>query len=466
MLFLQLEPGSDTPLSRQIYLQIRSRILGGELAAGVRLPASRELAADYHISRNTALSAYELLLAEGFIEGRHGSGTYVADGACLDLPAADPVAAAVPDPCPAPAAACIDFRSGVPALDRLPRGRWAQLIRDAWLEAPELLFGYQAPEGSPQLRQVLCDYLRRSRGIVCAPEQILVTSGSVQGLSLVAGVLLQEIREVILEDPCNRDIGRIFSSPGTAIHPVPVDELGIIPRLIPRLAQPALLSLTPSHQFPLGGILPISRRIELIRLARESGSWIIEDDYDSEFRYDGPPVGALQGLAPERVIYLGTFSKILFPALRLGYMVLPPAWVGPFRRLKQISDIHSNSLNQLALAGFIREGSLDRHLIRSKKLYRRRRDRLVNELRSHFPGRVRILGMSTGLHLVAEWPEVRFGPELVAGAEAAGVRIYPVDSFAAGAGQRPGALLFGYGQLDEETIAEGIRRLARVVPPA
>ncbi len=466
MLFLKLDPQSDISLTRQLFLQIRSRILSGELVAGFRLPASRELAGDCHISRNTVLTAYELLMAEGFIESKPGSGTFVTPGARLELPAAaaqPPATNPLPKSLQSSPASLVDFRSGVPALDRLPRTRWAQLLREAWLEAPDGCFGYQAPEGLSQLREVLCDYLKRTRGIVCAPEQILITSGSVQGLSLAAGVLLPKFPEIILEDPSNRDIGRIFGAPSAVIHPVPVDELGIISESLPRLSRSGLLVVTPSHQFPLGGILPVNRRIALIGFARDTSSLIVEDDYDSEFRYDGPPVSALQGLDPERVIYLGTFSKILFPALRLGYMVLPRNWVEPFRKLKKIADYHSNSLNQMALARFIREGSLDRHLVRVKKIYRKRRDLLVKSLQQQFPGRVRSFGMSTGLHLISEFAGIEFTPHLVRKLRDAGVGVHPVEDCAVVTGRHRGQLVMGYGHLSEEQIAAGIRRLAQVL---
>ncbi len=462
MVLLQIGPKTETPLSRQIYLQLRSQILNGTLAAGFRLPASRELAAELQVARNTVLTAYELLMAEGFITGQHGSGTYVAENASLETaaPPASPAAIIVPDNIPPPSGQ-IDFRSGIPAIDQLQSQPWIQANRVVWQNASAAALGYSAPAGQLQLRALICGMLRRNRGVICQPEQILITSGSVQGLALVAKTLVSRVARVILEDPANQDIARIFADPLVPTIPVPVDQNGLMVEALTEFPGPSLIVITPSHQFPLGSILPINRRIELIRHARNSKSWIIEDDYDSEFRYDGPPLSAVQGLDPERVIYLGTFSKTLFPSLRLGYMVLPQELVGQLQQLKKITDIHCHSINQLVLAELLLNGYVERHVFRMKKLYRQRRDCLIRMLRALFPEQARVSGASTGLHLIAEFEGIAFDPDLTERCREAGVVVYPVENYAARKGWHRHKLVLGYGHLNESQIQEGIRRLKR-----
>jgi GntR family transcriptional regulator/MocR family aminotransferase len=456
-MLLSLDRNSPLPLTRQIYQAIRDQILGGRLRSGMKLPSSRELALELNVSRNVVMIAYELLIAEGYLKGSHGSGTFVSSGLLWELPAA----ATIPEPVPPHdnRPPLIDFRSGFPDLESVPRSAWAKLTHRVLLDAPESVFGYDAPEGRIELREAIARHLSQTRGVACDPDRILITSGSVQGLALIAKTLLPEFRRVIVEDPTNRDIVRIFTAPGVAIAPVDCDQNGIRTDRLPIPESPALISVTPSHQFPLGGILPISRRIDLVRYARESASYILEDDYDSEIRYDGPPVAAVQGLAPDRVIYLGTFSKILFPSLRLGYLVLPPNLVGKFRAVKRLSDMHSNSVNQLALAVFLREGLLARHIGRMKKIYRRRRDCLISALQTQFGAAVRVLGTSTGIHLVAEFTELRLTREQLEEAAENGVRVYPVEPALAARPDPVNRLILGYGHLSEEQIVAGIRRL-------
>ncbi len=464
MILIQIDPKTDLSLSRQIYLQIRSQILNGTLAAGFRLPGSRELAADLQVARNTVLTAYELLMAEGFISGQHGSGTYVAADASLDAttPPATAPTIPVPDNNP-PAPGQIDFRSGIPAIDQFQSQPWIQANRIVWQNASVAALGYGAPAGQIQLRELICGMLRRNRGVICQPEQLLITSGSVQGLALVAKALVSRVAQVIVEDPANQDIARIFADPVVPTIPVAVDQNGLMVEALTEFTGPSLIVITPSHQFPLGSILPINRRVGLIRHARDSKSWIIEDDYDSEFRYDGPPLSAVQGLDPERVIYLGTFSKTLFPSLRLGYMVLPRALAEAFGRLKKLTDIHCHSLNQLVLAELLVNGYVERHVFRMKKLYRQRRDCLIRTLQTSFPDQVRVSGASTGLHLIAEFEGIEFDPALVERCRAAGVVVYPVENYAVRNGLHRHKLVLGYGHLNETRIQEGIHRLKRVI---
>ena len=461
MLWLPIDRSSNLPLIHQVYQQIHDRILSGELIAGQRLPATRELAASLQVSRNVVLQAYDQLLAEGYIEGRQGSGTYVAPGTYLEQAPAEPPTSSfelthIPE---ATETAIIDFRSGVPALEHFPRKLWAQLTKRVCETTPNSLLGYGVPEGCTPLRQVLSRYLLRTRGVRCHPDQIIITSGATQASCLVEKLLLSAGGEVIIEDPVTYEIPKILSSSGATIYPIPVDENGLQTSLIPKDKKPQCVFITPSHQFPLGSILSIQRRIELIQFARETGCFIIEDDYDSEFRYEGIPISSVQGLAPERVIYVGTFSKILSPALRLGYLVLPPELTLSCRHLKRYSDLHTSSLEQLTLALMIDEGHLERHIAKMKKLYRKRRNVLITSLRNHFSTEVKILGDSTGLHLVAEFANVDFSQRTLHQVEQHQVQIYPVETHAIIKGKHRNQVILGYGNLLSADIEIGIVRL-------
>jgi GntR family transcriptional regulator/MocR family aminotransferase len=461
MLWLPIDRSSNLPLIQQVYQQIHDRILSGELSAGQRLPATRELAASLQVSRNVVLQAYDQLFAEGYIEGRQGSGTYVAQGTYLAQAQSEPPALGfeLTSSTEPTKTDVIDFRSGVPALEYFPRKLWAQLTKRICETTSHSQFGYGVPEGCIELREVLSRYLLRTRGVRCHPDQIIITSGASQAFGLVEKLLLSSAGEVIIEDPITWEIPKILSSSGATIYPIPVDENGLQTSLIPKDKKPHCVFVTPSHQFPLGSILPIQRRIELIQFARETGCFIVEDDYDSEFRYEGIPISSLQGLDPECVIYVGTFSKILSPALRLGYLVLPSALTLPCRHLKRFSDLHTSSLEQLTLALMIEEGHLERHIAKTKRLYRKRRNALIVSLRNHFPGEVKILGDSTGLHLVAEFANVEFSDEMLRRVEQHQVQIYPVEIHAIEKGKHCNQVILGYGNVSPADIEVGIARL-------
>ncbi|MFC4598234.1 PLP-dependent aminotransferase family protein [Cohnella hongkongensis] len=464
MTWTVIDRDSGTPLFRQLYESFRSRILLGELKEGEKLPSTRELASSLQVSRTVVVEAYEQLLAEGYIEGRHGSGTFVSEGARLrldtpDAPEPEPSFRDAWQPRSADDRERIDFRHGIPALDRFPRKLWGELARRVCADASAEAFGYGRPEGRRELRGVLARYLRRTRGVVCEPEQLLVTTGATQAISLIAKLLLKGRSDVLIEDPITSDIHTMLSLPDTRLHPIPVDESGMITRLLPPDILPKLIYVTPSHQFPIGGVLPIQRRVQLIQYAAAHGSYIVEDDYDSEFRYESAPVSSLQGLDPDRVVYIGTFSKILSPALRIGYLILPRPLVQAARDLKWLTDLHTPSLEQLILSEFIEEGHLDRHIAKMRKLYRKRRDFLIRQLLHVFGDRVKLLGCSTGIHLVAEFSDIEFTSELLSGVEENGVKVYPVAVHAFRKDVQQRRLIFGYGNLTEDQMEEGVRRL-------
>lgn len=459
MLWLPIDRTANIPLIRQIYLVIRQRILSGELQAHQQLPATRELAAQLGVSRNVVLEAYDQLIAEGYLEGRPGAGTYVAAGACWRQPVAAPALTNPKSRAPSASFDGIDFRSGIPALDQFPRKLWAQLTKQVCSEVSAQVFNYGSPQGFEALRSVLATYLFRTRGVRCQAEQIVITAGASQGFFLLAKLLLSSESCVIVEDPVTLELQQRFSTDGAALYPIPVDEQGLQTELLPADLSPGFILVTPSHQFPLGSVLTIQRRIELLRFAQAAHSWIVEDDYDSEFRYQGTPISSLQGLDPERVIYVGTFSKILSPALRVGYLVLPEVWVDPCCQLRLLDDLHSPSLEQLTLAKLIELGHLDRHIARMKKLYRKRRDALKYSLSEAFGDRIKILGDSTGLHLIAEFADVEFSAERLQSLAAHQVKIYPVERHAIAKGRHLNRIILGYGNLTPEAIARGVERL-------
>ncbi|AIQ14944.1 MocR-like pyridoxine biosynthesis transcription factor PdxR [Paenibacillus durus] len=462
-MWITVDKHSSIPMFRQVYLSLRSRILSGELTAGLKLPSTRELASQLVVSRNIILEAYELLLAEGFIVSRSGSGTYVAEGAvmpqALSPPMSSPEASGSPFPAGSQTKAAgtgseiISFKTGMPDLDLFPRKAWGDLLRNASRDAANSSLGYGDPAGEPRLRSVLSGYLAHTRGVTARPEQLVITSGAVQAIQLAARLLLTSGDEALVEDPTNAELKTILSSTGATVRTLPVDDSGLVTSSLPKQRPPKLIYVTPSHQFPLGGILPIQRRIELIRYARETGSWIIEDDYDSEFRYDGAPVHSLQSLAPEKVFYIGTFSKVMFPALRIGYVVLPLPFIEDFVRLKRLSDYQTPGLTQLSLAQFIEQKGLYSHIYKMKKVYRRRRDMLLESLERHFGGRFRICGRAAGLHLTAEFsfPLPENLPEFF---EQEGVYAAIL---------RGNRLVLGYGHLDEGKIREGVQRIKSAI---
>lgn len=460
MLWVPIDRNSQMPLIRQIYLELRQRILQGKLQAGQKLPATRALAAELGVSRNVVLEAYDQLTAEGYLEGRSGSGTYVSQGATWQVALPESITAVSEPIEPEP---IIDFRSGIPALDRFPRQLWGHITKQVCVEAAAELFSYSTPEGRIELRSTLAQYLQRTRGVICQPDQIVITSGAAQAFGLAAKLLATPGDTIAIEDPAPLEISQIFAAQGAIPQPISVDEHGIQTHLLSSISSPRFILVTPSHQFPLGSVLTIQRRIELLEFARTTGCLIVEDDYDSEFRYEGTPASSLQGLDPERVIYIGTFSKILSPALRLGYLVLPPAYVTPCRELKRLNDLHTSSLEQLTLAQFIQNGYLERHIARMRKLYRQRRNALRQHLMLSFGNQIKLLGETTGLHLVAKFDQINFTEDTLQQIKQQQVKVYPVSAYTKAGSLYHNQIVLGYGNLSVAAIETGIQRLRTAI---
>jgi GntR family transcriptional regulator / MocR family aminotransferase len=451
---------SDLSITKQLYQQIRKNILKGHLREGDSLPATRKFASQLSISRNIVLEVYDQLRIEGFIESRQGSYTSVAAGAFLtQLP---PEFSAENQFDISPLSDMINFRYGIPALDHFPRKAWKKALTQTILDVPVSYFDYNDIAGCLKLRTAIATYLFKTRGIVCSPKQIIVTSGSTQAFTLITQLLLPYNRKVIIEDPLNIQLQCYLSSLGCQFVPIPIDEQGLQTDYLLKhsISPPGFILVTPSHQFPTGGILPIQRRIQLIRFARETNSYIVEDDYENEFTYGGSPISSLQELAPEQVIYVGTFSKTLIPTLRLGYMLLPNTLIEKFYKLDWYATQQPSAIDQLALASFIDSGQFERHVAKMNKIYQKRRNKVMLELNRHFTNNVKIMSNS-GLHLTAQFKAIKFSSQLLSHILHYGVQIYSAHQHVIDKNNTSllNQAILGYGNLNENEIVEGIQRL-------
>lgn len=467
---IELSEPSGLPLTRRLYRALRAWIQAGRLASGSRLPSSRRLARELGVGRNTLLEAIDQLVAEGFLMTRPGAGTFVADlpfGGVETPPEASPEKAASASlsargerllrACGASHGHHEAFPPGVPALDRFPRELWQRLLRRHQRRLPEAWLDYRAEGGVAALREALCDYLRLSRSVRCRPEQVLVVQGAQQGFELVARLLGDPGDAVWMEEPGYGGARACFEAAGLEAVPVPVDGEGLDPGRVPAAtAAPRLIYVTPSHQYPSGVTMSLARRLALLEAAERHGAWIVEDDYDSEFRYGQRPVAALQGLAEAaRVIYVGTLSKVLYPGLRLGYLVLPEALVEPFRRANARLHREAQYPVQAALAEFIAAGHFARHVRRMRDCYRRRQALLRRALA---PAVARGLVLSegrAGMHLVAWLDDLDLEATLVERGEAHGITLTPLSSHYLEAPGRPGLVLGYAGTRDDEILRAG-----------
>jgi GntR family transcriptional regulator/MocR family aminotransferase len=452
-MFVVLDRDAKISLHRQIEISLRDSIRAGRLPRGSSLPPSRVLAADLGVSRGVVVEAYSQLSSEGYLASYAGGYTHVAAG-------------------PAPAVAGLSLgREAPPRIDlsygradvsSFPRAAWLRAIRGALATAPNDLFGYLSGSGVPQLRTAIADYLNRVRGTVADPEQIVICTGYAQGIALLIGVLAAAgARRLALEDPSSGDDALPAArTAGLEVTGIGVDSEGI---RVDRLAESGAdaVILTPSHQWPAGSVLSAGRRAALLRWAAERDTVVIEDDYDAELRYDRTPVGSLQGLAPDRVVYAGSASKTLAPGLRLGWFVMPGHLAGPMAAAKIAADRGSPALEQLALADLITRGEFDRHLRRMRPVYRRRRDALLSALARRLPG-LEPAGVSAGLHLVTWLPPDLDETAVVAAAARAGVGIDGVAPYRI-SHPGPGGLIWGYAAASEQAIAEGVDIMAGVI---
>lgn len=449
-ILVSLNRGGPPSLHLQIQQSLRRAIREGRLRPGSSVPSTRTLAGDLGVSRGVVVEAYEQLVAEGYLVASAGSLTRITSSIR---------ATRVAPPVERPAGPMeFDFRPGEPDVSSFPRQAWGRAARRAMETLLPRHLGYGNAQGAIELRLALVDYLARVRGVAGAAHQMIICTGAAQALSVAARALGERgVQRMAVEDPGHPDIRRIVSDAGLLPVPVPVDSDGLNVSLLERADVQAVL-VSPAHQNPIGGILSPERRQQLLTWASRSAAHIIEDDYDAEYRYDRAAVGALQGVAPERVIYIGSASKILAPGLRLGWLLMhePLAEIGI--ELKRRADNGSPVIEQLTFASFIAGGELDRHLRRMRRLYQSRREALLDALSSHCPGWI-VLGAAAGLHLVAVPPAHVDITVVVERGAARSVRLYPLSDYAPADPARRG-LIFGYARLSERGIAEAVRRIA------
>ncbi|CAM5605746.1 GntR family transcriptional regulator [Streptomyces tanashiensis] len=449
-----LLPAAGAPARRRgraLQEALRGAVRSGRLPAGTRLPSTRELAADLGVSRGLVTEAYEQLTAEGYLRSDRGAGTWVGGAARAAVRGARDLSAGAPG-------VRVDFRPGTPDLSLFPRSAWAAAQRSVLAALPHAALGYPDPRGLPALREALAALLTRRRGVVADPERLVVCSGVAQASTLLGFVLhARGLRRIGIEDPGSPEHGRLFASTGMETVWLPLDEEGLRPGPLAGSGVRAVV-VTPSHQFPSGISWSAERRASLLDWARAVDGYVLEDDYDGDFRYDRAPVGALQGLDPERVAYAGSVSKSLAPGLRLGWMLVPEALLDEVVERKRTMDLGNPALDQAVLAEFVTRGGYDRQLRRCQRAYRERRDALLAALADHLPG-TRVSGIAAGLHVIARVPG-RFGPpeRFLARAAEAGVALRPLEEYGTA---RPSdgdvRLVIGYAHLAPSVIATGIR---------
>lgn len=482
-LALRLDNTSNVPLHQQLYNELRQAILSGRLQCTQKMPSSRALAKALAISRTTVLMSYDQLISEGYLRTVPASGTFVAcelPDQLLQSPVPQPVAS-TPQPrielssygatlataelpvLPDPGNVIYFNYCGKPALDEFPVQVWKRLFSRACSLGTQMLDYPTDPLGYKLLREAISRYLLQSRAVQCNPDQVIVVSGSQQALDLLARLLLDRGDQIAIEDPGYVEARRVFQAQGAEVVPVPVDEAGIVVEALATSARPVkLVYVTPSHQYPTGVVLSLPRRLALLAWAQQSGAMILEDDYDSEFRYDERPIPALQGLTVgDLVIYIGTFSKVLFPSLRVGYIVVPQQLAPVVGQAKWLSDRQSPLLEQHALADFINEGHLESHVRRMRMLYAQRRQTLTQAISQQLGNQATILGDNAGLNMMVQFHTHLSDEEIIDRAMQKGVQMRSIRKDCIKANSR-GKFLLGYADLPPEKIEEGVSRLAKV----
>jgi GntR family transcriptional regulator / MocR family aminotransferase len=471
-LAIDLPPKGSRAVIASLTRQLKAAILDGRLAAGLRLPATRLLAQSLGISRNTVVAAYDLLLNEGYLKARPGAGTFIAGELMHRAPnkiashTSDPRLAAYWRHAPGEAVDippfAYDFRMGLPEIRAFPFHLWRRLqarsLRALTRERPD----YYPPQGKAPLREAIARHISAARAVACSADDIIVTTGSQQAFDLVARCLIEPRRTTVaVEEPGYPPVRSVFAAAGGDIRFIPVDDEGLRVDLLPK--ETRIIAVTPSHQFPLGVAMSMARRAQLIDFARKHRAVIVEDDYDSDFRFSSRPLDALKTLDGEgAVFYVGTFSKSLFPALRVGYLVCPLWARSALTTAKHLSDANTSTLAQDTLASFMSEGHLGRHLRKMRKIYQERRDTLTSAIERHCDGRLTVIPSAAGLHLSARLSPPHRAGLIAAKAAGQGIGLQPFERYAM-AEASPNGLAFGYGLIEAGQIDEAVRRLAKLI---
>jgi GntR family transcriptional regulator/MocR family aminotransferase len=474
---------ADRPLYRQIYEAIRMAILSGEFGPGKRLAATRALARELGVSRITVLNAYEQLFAEGYLDGKGGAGTFVAAELPDNLLRTETIKRSKQRKTDAPLrlspfgeklslkdigsirartiAKFQPFQNGLTAVDKFPFEIWSRIAARVHRNPSREVLGYGDPQGYFPLREAIAAHLKSARGVNCTPEQVIITSGAQQALDLAARIFLSEKDSVFIEDPCYQEARSAFAAIGAKIIPVPVDTEGV--NLGAAKQKAKLIYVTPSHQYPLGVTMSLPRRLALLEWARTNNSWIIEDDYNSEFRYAGRPLASLQGLDQGgRVIYVGTFSKTIFPSMRIGCAVVPPDLVGIFTGARALNDTHSSLIDQAILTEFIGDGHFGRHVRRMRTLYEERQQTLIAECEKNLAGLLDVRKAEAGMHVVGWLPEGVSDKAISRKATKHHLKLAPISAYCTKELPR-GSLILGYTAFEKNQIKEGVKRLKAIL---
>jgi GntR family transcriptional regulator / MocR family aminotransferase len=472
--FIFWDDNSNLPMYRNICEAIRKAILRGELSAKTRLPSTRDLAKQLGVSRITVVNAFEQLFAEGYLEGKTGSGTFVAKelpetmlqtknerrkvsantskNEDLQLSSFGEKLNSSKVIRERSQALFVPFQNGLTAVDEFPFEVWSKIANRIIRNPTKKMLGYGDPQGFAPLRQAIAEHLKSARGVNCTAEQVIITSGAQQALDLTARIFLENGCSAIIEDPCYLEAKNAFSATGAKIIPVAVDEEGLNVAQIPTETNINLLYVTPSHQYPLGVTMSLSRRLALIDWAKMNNAWIIEDDYNSEFRYAGRPLASLQGLDNySRVIYIGTFSKTIFPSLRIGCVVVPPNLVDVFTNARALNDVHSSIIEHFG-----------RHLRRMRTLYHERQNILLEECEKHLKGLLEIKKADAGMHLVGWLPDGVSDAEVYEKGIECGLKLAAISSYFANPIKR-GGIILGYTAFNRKEITEGIKTTGEII---
>lgn len=483
--FISLNANDDLPMYQKICLAIRQSILDGNLAAKTRLPSTRNLAYQLGVSRITVVNAFEQLLAEGYLEGKTGSGTFVAKELpenLLQTKSKTSKITAKPTTNELRLSVFgkkveaenvfknrlisqtkfVPFQNGLTAIDEFPFEIWSRITNRIIRNPKRNLLGYGDAAGYFPLREAIAKHLTSARGVNCTAEQVFITSGAQQALYLAAGIFLERGDSIVIEEPCYLEARNVFSANDAKIISVEVDNEGLNAANIPSDNKIKLAYVTPSHQYPLGVTMSLSRRLALLEWAKKNNAWIIEDDYNSEFRYAGRPIESLQGLDKSgRVIYVGTFSKTIFPGLRIGCLVLPSNLVGIFSAAKNLIDVHSPMLEQAVLAEFINEGHFSRHIRRMRTLYQKRQEILLENCEKYLKDFVEIKKADAGMHLVGFLHEHISDSNLFEKGLEKDLKLSPLSNYYTNFPKRNG-IIFGYTAFNEKEISNAIKQIAEI----